>query len=60
MVTSLDVEVFDDRRLAARAATAAVDHERSDFAHEVKAITYHELEVRRTADGFEARVIVDI
>lgn len=28
--------------------------------HEVKAVTYHELAVQPTADGWEARVILDI
>lgn len=36
------------------------DHERHAFAHEVKAITYHELKVIREGDGWLAEVIVDI
>jgi SHS2 domain-containing protein len=43
-----------------RGTTRAVDFEASMLHHEVKAITYHELEVRRTPDGWEATVIVDI
>jgi SHS2 domain-containing protein len=36
------------------------DAERHELGHEVKAITYHELKVERTADGWLAEVIVDI
>jgi SHS2 domain-containing protein len=36
------------------------DPERHLLAHEVKAITYHELKVERTADGWLGEVIVDI
>jgi SHS2 domain-containing protein len=36
------------------------DPARHVLAHEVKAITYHELKVEQTADGWLAEVIVDI
>ena len=36
------------------------DPERHEWSHEVKAITYHELKVEQTADGWLAEVIVDI
>lgn len=52
--------VFGDDRLIVRAAVAPVDVQRSSLEREVKAITYHELAIVRTAEGFEARVIVDI
>lgn len=37
-----------------------VDRARHHLSHEVKAITYHGLEVRRTDQGWEAELIVDI
>jgi SHS2 domain-containing protein len=37
-----------------------LDRERHNLEHEVKAITYHGLEVTQTADSWEAEVIVDI
>ena len=36
------------------------DPDRHELGHEVKAITYHELKVEKTADGWLAEVIVDI
>ena len=54
-----------DVRVAATGLTATVRGEEYDparhvLAHEVKAITYHELKVEKTADGWLAEVIVDI
>lgn len=37
-----------------------MDFARHEPAHEVKAITYHDLRVEQTADGWLAEVIVDI
>ncbi len=37
-----------------------LDRERHRLDHEVKAITYHELDVSRTENGWQAVVIVDI
>jgi SHS2 domain-containing protein len=37
-----------------------LDRDRHVLSHEVKAITYHELKVEQTSDGWLAEVIVDI
>jgi len=50
----------DPRGLVARVKGEKFDPARHRAAHEVKAITYHQLGVEQTADGWEARVIVDI
>ena len=50
----------DDRSLIAEAWGEAIDESRHRLDHEVKAITYHGLEVSQTPSGWEARVIVDI
>jgi SHS2 domain-containing protein len=46
--------------LTARALGEAADENRHRLAHEVKAVTYHQLAVERTSSGWEARVIFDI
>ena len=51
---------FTESRLSVTAKTAAVDLERSAFHREVKAITYHELNIHAIAGGYEATFIVDI
>ena len=51
---------FTESRLTVTAMTAPIDLERSAFHREVKAITYHELNIRAIAGGYEATFIVDI
>ena len=46
--------------LAATACGEPVSRERHRLSHEVKAITYHQLKVEQTPDGWLAEVIVDI
>ncbi len=53
------VEV-NDSGLAATARGEQVSQEQHRLSHEVKAITYHQLKVEQTVDGWLAEVIVDI
>lgn len=57
--------VHFDVRISATGLRATVRGEQFDparhvLSHEVKAITYHDLKVGKTADGWLAEVIVDI
>jgi SHS2 domain-containing protein len=49
-----------DAGLEANAWGETMDPARHDLAHEVKAITYHELKVEKSDAGWLAEVIVDI
>ncbi len=60
IVSDVSVSRFDGDRLTVRAGTVAVDLGRSTLEREVKAITYHALEIRKVPGGFEATIIVDI
>ncbi len=60
IVTSTDRVRFDDNRLVATVQVASVDDQRSTYHHEVKAITYHALEIDEVEGGHEATVILDI
>jgi SHS2 domain-containing protein len=51
---------LEGERLRAEASGERVDRARHRLAHEVKAITYHGLSLRRADDGWRAEVIVDI
>jgi len=56
-----DVQVVvEPQGLRATARGEHYDPARHVLAHEVKAITQHELDVRQTSDGWEAFFIVDI
>jgi len=59
-VILLDDPTFNEQRLKVTVRTANVDQERSDLLREVKAVTYHELDIRPIPGGYEATIIVDI
>lgn len=59
LLSEFDVSV-DERGLTAQARGEIFQPERHKLAHEVKAITYHQLEVKETSAGWQARFIVDI
>jgi len=61
----LETKVSLDRtpagwRLEASLATAPFDRVADRFAGEVKATTYHGLEIKQTGDRYRARVILDV
>ena len=60
MITAIENSVFDESRLAVTAKAAMVDDQQSSYHREVKAITYHELDIIVTPGGHEATIIVDI
>ena len=60
LFSEFEVERLDDRSLAARARGERFDRTRHRAKLQVKAITYHQLELERTAEGWQARVYVDI
>ena len=60
IVTDVEVTAFDERCLRASAQVARLDDVQSTYHHEIKAVTYHQLDVRRTENGYEATFIVDI
>jgi SHS2 domain-containing protein len=57
--SKFEVRVRDDG-LTGTAWGEPLDPARHMLGHEVKAITYHELKVEKTGDGWLAEVIVDI
>ncbi len=60
IATDLVVYRFTENQLNVDAQLVLVDVALSEYDHEVKAITYHELAIRRVAGGYEATIIVDI
>lgn len=60
LVSALEVEIEGNERLAARLFGEKMNPARHPMGMEVKAVTYHGLEVQRTGSGFSATVILDI
>jgi SHS2 domain-containing protein len=54
------VEEFDASRLVVAAQALQLDEDRSAFQREVKAVTYHALEIVPIPGGYRATIIVDI
>ena len=44
----------------AELACAPFDAARHEILHEIKAVTYHDIDVSETADGYCARIILDV
>lgn len=57
---ALVVDEVGEGRLRATVHGEPVDPQRHRFRLDVKAATYHQIEVRETADGWTARVIFDV
>jgi SHS2 domain-containing protein len=60
LATEHAVQAFDRDRLVVRARMQPVDAGRSNYQREVKAVTYHALDIVEIPGGFEATIIVDI
>lgn len=60
LFVEFDVRINSEHTLEATAHGEPVDETRHRLDHEVKAITYHGLTVRRDGPGWMAEVIVDI
>ncbi len=60
LFVEFDVRINGEHKLQATARGETVDETRHRLDHEVKAITYHGLTVRRDGPGWMAEVIVDI
>jgi len=60
MITDVRVEVFEAGQLVATGESRAVSRAKSLFDREVKAVTYHELQLGQRDGGYELTYIVDI
>ena len=54
------VESLRDGRVEGRLSGEAFNPERHEVRNVVKAVTYHDLEVRRTPGGYEVTIIFDL
>jgi SHS2 domain-containing protein len=54
------IESIGDCRLRARVRGEVLDAERHFLEREIKAVTYHQIEVKRIAGGWRARVFIDL
>lgn len=60
MVKSATIEAISEFRIAAVAGYDLFDPVRHRIRKEIKAVTYHQIEVREESTGWTARVIFDV
>jgi SHS2 domain-containing protein len=60
LVGTIAVGSISDTAIDALVTAGRHDPDRHRIRHEIKAVTYHQIDVRRTADGWQATVIFDI
>lgn len=56
----VSIEIMDGLKLSGAALGEGIDPERHRFSVDIKAVTYHQLYVKETDEGYEAQVLVDI
>lgn len=60
LVKTVDIVSLSQTKLSAVLTTDAFDPTRHSIKNEIKAVTYHQINVRQGAKGWEAQVIFDI
>lgn len=60
VVTAFEIKAVTPSRLQASVRTVPFDPEIHEILSEIKAVTYHQIEVARKAGNWEARVIMDV
>jgi len=60
VVTSIDMDAVSSSHLEATLQTVPFEPEIHEVVNEIKAVTYHQIEVKEKGNHWEARVIFDV
>jgi SHS2 domain-containing protein len=60
LVKMIDILHISDTAVSARLSIDRYQPQCHDILHEIKAVTYHQIDVRMTADGWQATVVFDM
>jgi SHS2 domain-containing protein len=60
LVKRIEILGITNTAVSARATVGRYQLDRHQIVHEIKAVTYHQVDVSRTEQGWQARVIFDI
>jgi SHS2 domain-containing protein len=60
LVSAMEIGSINPTRLHSALSVVSLEKSRHEILREIKAVTYHQIAVEETADGWEARVIFDI
>lgn len=60
LVNMIDIEEISETSVKARITTGPYLPEHHAIAHEIKAVTYHQIEVKLTQTGWRATIVFDV
>ena len=60
LVSAMEIGSMSSTRLQSKLNVVSLNKSRHEILREIKAVTYHQIGVEETPDGWEARVIFDI
>ena len=60
LVKKIEITLILDTTVSARVSMERYQPERHEILHEIKAVTYHQIEVGRAANGWQAKVVFDV
>ncbi|MBR9987658.1 MAG: archease [Desulfosarcina sp.] len=60
LVKLIDIVDISDTAVSARVSTDRYQPERHEILHEIKAVTYHQIDVSRTVEGWQTTVVFDV
>jgi SHS2 domain-containing protein len=60
LIKSIEIVNISGTAVSARVSTDCYQPERHEILHEIKAVTYHQIDVSHTTDGWEAKVVFDV
>lgn len=60
LVKLIHIVHISDTTVSAQVSTDHYQPERHEILHEIKAVTYHQIDVSRTTDGWQATVVFDV
>lgn len=60
LVESVEIEQISAHRIVATALVESYQSERHRIHNEIKAVTYHQIDVSKSLTGWEAKIILDV
>jgi SHS2 domain-containing protein len=60
LVGAIDIQQVSDERISAVISTEPFDPQRHPIQTEIKAVTYHQIQVKCGSTGWEAKIIFDV
>ena len=60
LVASVEIEQLSEKRVEAVATVEAYRPEQHRIRNEIKAVTYHQIDVSKSLTGWEAKIILDV